>query len=306
MKTQFDLNLLRLLITLEQCQSADGTIKQLSISHSTFKRGLAQLRTKFGNELFVARQGRYEATAFTRELLARLSPLMVELDAVLHQSSQLSLADLSGIFSVSAPAFLSDGLAPELQAELLAYENRLWLEICDWPQSSDLSLSAERPDIGIHFYPQRLNQLYVQQKVGSSPLGVFCQPSHPVVQRSSIELSELQRERFVRYRHLQSDLPDSIRDRLAHRGIELNVVAAVNSVAAAMGYVETFGFLAVGAQNPRLAEAYGLCWRPVMVSGEPLTYEYGFCYHRAWYQHPIMREIEAMLKTIHQRLSARA
>lgn len=303
MKTAFDLNLLRLLMALSEYQSAEGVIKQLAISHSTFKRGLAQLRSRFGNELFVAQQGRYLATAFTRELLERLSPLMTELDAVLHQSSQQSLKELSGNLSVCLPAYMADAIAPELQTELQEMDSRLRLEIYDWPQSGELLLSAQSPNIAINRFPQSLSKLCVQHKIGNWPLGIFCQPSHPLAQQAHIELHQLQGERIVRYLPLHSQMPAAIRERLAASGTVLEVVAAINSFAAALRYVAMFDALAMGSPTGQLHQAMGLCWRPIRVDDELLSYEYGFFYHRAWYQHPVMREIEQMLRRIHQRLS---
>lgn len=290
-----ELNLLQLLFALARSGTVPQAMAQLGISQSTLRRGLAELRDFYQNELFLVENGCYLPNAFAKQLLTRLEPALIELQTVMLQREGFQFAELEGTLTLSVPPVIADWLAPEFKLALDELGSKLQLEIMEWPSNGIKALQGDRLHLAVNTYPQPDDSQVIQKKLGVLPTGVYCRKDHLFAARQAIELSELASESTMRLQRLEHGQPEAIRLYLQKHQIQEAYVMAVNSPFATLRCVESLGYVFVSGPNYLPYFADTLCWRPILFDGEPLTYDVGMAYHRAWYRHPAITQLSTIL-----------
>lgn len=300
MSTQLDLNLIRYAAALAKYQKPQTVSQHLGISRSTLNRGLNQLREHFGDELFQLSSGRYQPTVFGQQVISNLLPTMEELESKLLHRNQFDFRCYKGQLRVYVPVNVGEVLPPLLLNNLAQRGSALKLDCRAWPSDGLPKLEAGTLAIGINKFPIELGRDLVQRRLGAVALGVYLRPDHPLARQRSLKLDDLKQLTLVR-----QYLGDIVEQQSTSQYARLSAAygLSVMSIYSALACAEQFNF---GVLSPKI---YGdlvgdrLLWRPLSrVDAQRVEFEYGFVFHRSWYRHPVMEEIEAVLKASHQQL----
>ncbi|MBY5921615.1 LysR family transcriptional regulator [Ferrimonas balearica] len=300
MKMALDLNLMGYLVVLSRYPRLSAALQQLGVSRATLNRGLAQLRDHYGDDLYLLVNGQFEPTPFARELVQQLGPAYQTLQTAFSQTKTFDFSALKGGLKLYAPATLAEVFTPELIGCLKAANSELMLESIAWMGQGAAPLQAGEMAFCVDLFPLELNRDLVQRRVGSIPIGLYLHPDHPLLNRQAIEVSDLAAIPLVRqWAGEVSKYGDRARQ---SRMLMPNVALSVTTVLAALRCAERYGYGLVAARVYDAEVGDRLCWRPIVNQGEPVELEYGFYFHRSWYQHPFIQEIEGMLKQCHRQL----
>lgn len=295
MKNTIDLNLYRFLDLLYEQKTQAKVCHILDISRATFNRHLSDCRDLFGNELFIATKGNYAPTLFTTQLMAVVKEPLEQLEQVqqLSQSFEGTDSNIEYVFHAANPLStlltvpLLQGLTKEGKAPKISMMD--WsLEGVEFPKAGSLA-------IGIAGYPNDVNERIVERKVGSLELYLYVSTSHPLASNDSVELSELQAWETVRVSMGTLD-SSSYYERLRKRtGVTLDQKLTVASVFSALECVEVSQSVFVCFDMEASSLPEGVSKVPLNFNGETVLFDVGMQYHRACYQHPVVKRIEGIL-----------
>lgn len=301
MTQPLDLNLLRYLLIIDKYKTASTVIKQLGISRSTLNRGLAQLRCHFDNELFILNNGRYHSTALAKDLMNRVLPLLSGIEECLCKTSDSPLGKLKGTLCIYAPTYLSEPVTVGLMAGLQEQDCQLELKSHVWPNDNMPNLDSGDFAIGINRFPFDCSSNIIQRRLGSVSIGVYLRPDNALAKFKSIDISQLEN---VQVALLDPGANVSSQENavIERQGVKLESAITVPSMHAALSCAEQFNYLVFASNAYPEYRRRGLTWRPVTNNGHSIEYEYGFIYHRTWYQHPAMNSLENILRSSFQQV----
>ncbi|OCH08746.1 LysR family transcriptional regulator [Aliivibrio fischeri] len=295
MKNSIDLNLYRFLDSLYEQKSLAKVCHTLDISRATFNRYLSECRELFGNELFIADKGLYAPTLFTTQLINIIKAPLEQLEQAQQTAKSFNNKDanIEYIFHLANP--LSNVLTVPLLQGLTQDGWHPKISIVDWalegiefPKSGALS-------IGISGYPNQLNERIIERKLGELDLFVYVSKQHPLACSSQISLSDL--AQFDTVRVSMGNLDDNTYyERLRKQtGINLAQKLTISSVASAIECVEISQYAFVCFDILKNKLPINVCKLPLTLNNKAMTFSVGIQYHRAYYQHPIIKNIENLL-----------
>ncbi|MGF1885744.1 LysR family transcriptional regulator [Photobacterium profundum] len=295
MKNTMDLNLYRFLDLLLEQKSQVKVCHTLNISRATFNRHLADCRDIFSNELFIATKGIYEPTLFMTQLLSIVKEPLDQLEQAQQLSQSFTGDNVNFDFVFYAPSALSTLLTVPLLQGLSSPEHHPKISMVDWslegvehPKSGTLS-------VGISGYPNDVSERIVERKVGSLALYLYVSECHSLASNATIELTDLEHIDTVRVSMGTLD-DNSYYARLKKQtGIALTQKLTVASVFSALQCVKVspYAFVCFHIDDGMLP--CGVRRHPILLNGHKMSYDVGIQYHRACYQHPVVKEIEKMI-----------
>ena len=297
MKNTIDLNLYRFLSLLYDQQSQAKVCHTLDISRATFNRHLADCRDLFANELFIATKGNYAPTLFTTQLMLVVKEPLEQLEQAqqISQSFEGTDANIEYVFHAANP--LSTLLTVPLLQGLSNTDYHPKISMMDWSLEGVEYPKAGTLAVGISGYPNDLNDNLVERKVGSLALFAYVADSHPLADNKNIDLTQL--ENFDTVRVSMGTLDgNSYYERLRKRtGIKLEQKLTVASVFSALECAQVSQYVFIGFNMNDASILSGLTKVPVVFQGEEIFFDVGIQYHRACYQHPVVKSIEGLLST---------
>lgn len=303
MDRRLDLNLLRYLFAINQYRDATTITRRLGISRSTLTRSLAQLRGHFDNEVFVLVNGEYKPTVFTKRLLEQLSGPMAVVDDVLGMSNCEQLEQMEGNLRLYSPAYIGDLLAVGVINGIKQCNPNMGLSIYPWPVDQLPALNSSEFSIGINRFPMAIDGDFIQRRLNGAEVGVYFRADHLFAKQSIVELSQLKCSELITLETgAYVDSFDEVRNNRS--GINFNSQIVMSTMSSALRCAAAFNYFVVAAN------LYGrghdeLTWRPLRIEGEPTSYECGLVYHRTWYQHPAMRQVESIVSDAFRNIQAR-
>lgn len=217
-----NLNLLPILEALLSSRSVTAAAAKLHMSQSAVSDGLARLRVQFRDELLVRKHRGMVPTPLARELLAPLSAVLGEIEALVDRR-RFEASELTREFVVATADPVVMALGAVLLRELLRVAPGVSVRFVDLSNRDDERLGAMEIDLAIlpRGYLRRKNLL--EQPIYREPFVCIARRNHPAITR------RLDRKLYARLPHV-SYRPDretaaSMEDRLL--GLEQNDVIKV-------------------------------------------------------------------------------
>lgn len=214
----FDLNLLRVFISVCQLGSFTKAAEALDLTQSSVSNAINRLKTQLGEELFI-RVGRgIQPTNFAQQLLMQLETSILNIDTVLQQNAAFDPATSSRTFNVYAMDSIIHIIQPkvkerlkdcnisivfrELSGQVTPPINELLTE------TVDLLLDVEEP-IGGSFYCERVTR---------TSLSCVVSQDHPrISNRISREQYFNEKHAYLNMRRLNLALVDYFTDEILPR-----------------------------------------------------------------------------------------
>ncbi|MGR5212416.1 LysR substrate-binding domain-containing protein [Vibrio rotiferianus] len=296
MKNTIDLNLYRFLYLLNQQKSQAKVCHTLDISKATFTRQLAECRLQFDNELFNAEKGIYTPTLLCQQLCEAINEPLEQLEQIpqLAQNFSANQQSKEFIFSIINP--LSGMLTIPLVSALTTEEQKPKISFIDWSIESIENPKRGAVAIGIGGFPNNLNERMVERKISSVPIFAYVNEQHPLCQYTELELSDIENLDTVRVSMGSLDVSAYYERMRKLTGVNLEQKLTVSSMTAALDCVKVSPYVFVGMYIDNKELPTGICRLPLKLEGASMLFDVGIQYHRAFYQHPIIAQVETFIK----------
>ncbi|HDM8232069.1 TPA: LysR family transcriptional regulator [Vibrio campbellii] len=296
MKNTIDLNLYRFLYLLSQQKSQAKVCHTLDISKATFTRQLAECRLRFDNELFNAEKGVYTPTLLCQQLCEAIGEPLEQLEQIPQLAKTFNANQHSNeyVFSIINP--LSGMLTIPLVTALTTDEQKPKISFIDWSIESIENPKRGAVSIGIGGFPNELNERMVERKVASVPIFAYVNAQHPLHQQTELELSDIENLETVRVSMGSLDVSAYYERMRKLTGVNLEQKLTVSSMTAALDCVKVSPYVFVGMYIDDQELPAGICRLPLKLDGTSMLFDVGIQYHRAFYQHPIIAQVETFIK----------
>jgi DNA-binding transcriptional LysR family regulator len=295
-KNTIDLNLYRFLYLLSQQKSQAKVCHTLDISKATFTRQLAECRLRFDNELFNAEKGVYTPTLLCQQLCEAIGEPLEQLEQIPQLAKTFNANQYSNeyVFSIINP--LSGMLTVPLVTALTTDEQKPKISFIDWSIESIENPKRGAVAIGIGGFPNELNERMVERKVASVPIFAYVNAQHPLHQQTELELSDIENLETVRVSMGSLDVSAYYERMRKLTGVNLEQKLTVSSMTAALDCVKVSPYVFVGMYIDDHELPTGICRLPLKLEGTSMLFDVGIQYHRAFYQHPIIAQVETFIK----------
>lgn len=196
MKTDIDLNLLRVLCAVHATKSASKAAVELGITQSGVSNALRRLRTAFSDPLFVRCADGMQATARAQELIERVVPGMEQIESALVADRSFDAQVSSRLFRVMANDLAQMLLMPRLLAQLVPQAPNVRFETVDAsPEEGRRRMEGGAIDLVFGNWPA-FGPDFHQQMLFKEVFVVLMRTDHPLSSR------KLSRRAYLGARHL--------------------------------------------------------------------------------------------------------
>jgi DNA-binding transcriptional LysR family regulator len=189
-ETDFDLNLLRVLATLERTRSVTRAADALEMSQSGFSTALARLRQRFGDALFVRTQAGMEPTPRARRMIETAQAVLHQVqDGILEQpvfdpatartEFKLAMADVAEIVFM-----------PRLLRHLA--EHAPHARVTCGPLPSEVlppAMESGEVDLALGYFPDLSAQAFFHQRLYTHTYACMMRRGHPLLKTPLTEKS---------------------------------------------------------------------------------------------------------------------
>ncbi|MDR5754770.1 MULTISPECIES: LysR family transcriptional regulator [unclassified Caballeronia] len=177
------LHQLRLFITLARHRSFTRAGDEFGITQSAVSRSIRELEDEIALRLFDRTTRQVALTDAGRKLIARVAPLVEELEATLRPRSGDSAEP--GIVQFASSSSLTASVLPAWLASCAASHPDLSIALVDRPQNQVLQLvRAGEADLGVVIAPDNVSEL-VAEPLFDDPLCALVPACHPLASQRS-------------------------------------------------------------------------------------------------------------------------
>jgi DNA-binding transcriptional LysR family regulator len=183
------LHQLRLFVTLARHRSFTRAGDEFGITQSAVSRGIRELEDEIALRLFDRTTRQVALTDTGRKLLARIAPLVEELEATLRPQTQAR--GEPGIVNLASSCGLTASVLPAMLASCRERWPETSVVVMDRPQSAVLQLvRSGEADFGIVIAPDSLDEL-TAEALFDDALAAVVSASHRLAGAASIEWQQL-------------------------------------------------------------------------------------------------------------------
>jgi DNA-binding transcriptional LysR family regulator len=179
------LHQLRLFITLARHRSFTRAGDEFGVTQSAVSRSIRELEDEIELRLFDRTTRQVALTDAGRKLIARVAPLVEELEATLRP--HLSERAEPGIVQFASSSSLTASVLPAWLASCSASHPDLSIALVDRPQNQVLQLvRAGEADLGVVIAPENLSEL-VAEPLFDDPLCALVPARHPLAAERGVQ-----------------------------------------------------------------------------------------------------------------------
>jgi DNA-binding transcriptional LysR family regulator len=196
MKTDIDLNLLRVLCAVHATKSTSKAAVELGITQSGVSNALRRLRAAFSDPLFVRCAEGMQATARAQELIEKIAPGMEHIESALVADRSCDAQQSSRLFRIMANDLAQMLLMPRLLAQLMPLAPNTRFETVDAsPEDGRRRMEGGSIDMVFGNWPP-FGPDFHQQVLFKEVFVVLMRADHPLSRR------KLTRKAYLTARHL--------------------------------------------------------------------------------------------------------
>lgn len=225
MKSQLDLNLLKVLPLLEKHRQLKLVAKELGKTESAVSKHLAKLREQLDDPLFVRGAFEFEPTEFTIELLPKITAGLDMIGEAV-QRGEFDPALYDKPIHIALPSLGQYLVGKELLLDLIATFPKAKINITTWNESSITDILDERLDIGVQYFNQELTKTIFQQHLGKYKGAIIC--ARQYAQRSLEE--KLAMPYIMMEMKGWQDTKAVTSQALEMQGVKINNIATVDNI----------------------------------------------------------------------------
>ncbi|WP_367990088.1 LysR family transcriptional regulator [Vibrio sp. NTOU-M3] len=236
MKSQLDLNLLKVLTLLDQYRHLKPVAKSLGKTESAVSKQLAKLREQLGDPLFVRGAHEFEPTEYTLQLLPKISEGMQLIDTALTREAFDPKSHKKEIV-IALPDIAQCMRGDQILIDLLATFPNAPIKLTSWHDLTSKHILEDRIDLGIHYFNEGQTKTIYQQPV-STYRGMIVTPAS----LSHLSLEEKLKLPFV-LMEMKGWLSNKAvtKQALVAAGYDIKKIATVDSTSCLFKTIEQLG-----------------------------------------------------------------
>ncbi|MGY5539394.1 LysR family transcriptional regulator [Vibrio brasiliensis] len=225
MKSQLDLNLLKVLPLLDKHRQLKPVAKELGKTESAVSKYLAKLREQLGDPLFVRGAFEFEPTEYTTNLLPKITAGLDMIDEAV-QREEFNPASYDKSISIALPSLGQSLVGKALLLDLMEIFPKAKINITTWNETSITDILDERLDIGVQYFNEELTKTIFQHHLGKYKGAIICAKSY-----ADRSLEEKLRMPYIMM-ELKGwqDTKAVTNIALEEQGIEINTFATVDNI----------------------------------------------------------------------------
>ncbi|MEH0740671.1 LysR family transcriptional regulator [Vibrio cholerae] len=225
MKSQLDLNLLKVLLLLAKHKQLKPVAKELGKTESAVSKHLAKLREQLDDPLFVRGAHEFEPTEFTLKLLPGVEQGL-ELIQYSVQDKTFEPQLYQKPIKIALPSVVQYLVGKDLLIDLLDTFPRASIDITTWNDYSVSHILDDKVDIGVQYFNGDLTKNLYQQRLGQCDASIICAKRY-----AGRTLDDLLAMPFVLmemkgWQHSKA----ATKVALAERGVAINDIATVDNM----------------------------------------------------------------------------
>jgi len=217
-----DLNLLRVLVAIYDTGSVSAAANRLSMSQPAASAALSRLRASLGDQLFVRRGARMEATPRAQRIIARTREVIQVIDHEILPNPEFSPARFTGELTLCMSEIGEAVFLPALYRRIRAEAPGARLRTIGLlPAELEGALYDGRVDSVLGYFPDLQSNFIFQQRLYSHDLTCLVRQEHPLA-GPSMTLAEFLDMEHVLVRD-DGRSQEMFEQELAARGIERKI-----------------------------------------------------------------------------------
>lgn len=173
MKSQLDLNLLKVLPLLDKYRQLKPVAKSLGKTESAVSKYLAKLREQLGDPLFVRGAFQFEPTEYTISLIPKITAGLDMIDDAV-QRGEFVPSKYDKTISVAIPGLGQSLVGKALLMDLIDTFPLAKINITSWNETSIADILDDRVDIGVQYFNADLTKTIFQQHLGKYKGAIIC------------------------------------------------------------------------------------------------------------------------------------
>ncbi|MEX0332847.1 LysR family transcriptional regulator [Vibrio tubiashii] len=173
MKSQLDLNLLKVLPLLEKHRQLKPVANELGKTESAVSKHLAKLREQLGDQLFVRGAFEFEPTEYTLNLLPKITKGLNLIDDAV-QPVDLDPMTYDQPIVLALPSLAQYLIGKSLLLDLLETFPKAEIQITTWSDSSVEKIHDESIDIGVQYFNDEQVKTIYQHHLGKYKGAIVC------------------------------------------------------------------------------------------------------------------------------------
>jgi len=173
MKSQLDLNLLKVLTLLDKHRQLKPVAKVLGKTESAVSKHLAKLREQLGDQLFVRGANEYEPTEFTLQLLPQVEQGLDLINGAV-QKEDFDPATYDKPITIALPSLAQYLFGKSLMVDLFETFPNSFISITTWSDDSIEGLLDDKIDVGVQYFNPDLTKTIYQKHLGRYLGGIVC------------------------------------------------------------------------------------------------------------------------------------
>ncbi|WCP68811.1 LysR family transcriptional regulator [Vibrio tubiashii] len=225
MKSQLDLNLLKVLPLLEKHRQLKPVAKELGKTESAVSKYLAKLREQLDDQLFVRGAFEFEPTEYTLNLLPKISKGLNLIDEAV-QPADFNPITYDKPIVIALPSLAQYLIGKPLLLDLLETFPKAEIQITTWSDSSVEKIHEDGIDIGVQYFNDEQVKTIYQHHLGRYKGAIVCSDKY---QDRTLE-EKLSMPYVLMEMKGWQDKKAVIKRTLESNGIKINKVATVDNM----------------------------------------------------------------------------
>ncbi|MFN1581492.1 LysR family transcriptional regulator [Vibrio rotiferianus] len=178
LSTNFDLNLIRVFLTIAETQNITTAAKRLGKTPSALSKSLQKLRDETGDQLFVRKSSGLSPTPYAVMLERKLKTVQSDLQMA-FANEKFDPKEFQGEIVIAVNAALQDILQPNLMLMLATHAPKATFSFINRQASTYQDLLSEKVQVAIGFWNDICSKEIKQKVIGENTFSLYARNSHP-------------------------------------------------------------------------------------------------------------------------------
>ena len=187
---QYDYNLLKLILVLNDTRQTVAAAKTLRVSQPTVSVMLKKLREQFDDELFVRDKTQLKPTPKCLKLIDAIPGLIEQLNSLYTIDKSWAIEQAKGEIQLLFPPTMMGWLAAPLIIKLAESAPNLTIDCRCWSEDAIQKLESNIACWGVGYLPMETNKNLVEKALGYDKFELIMRRDHPLTESSLDQLRE--------------------------------------------------------------------------------------------------------------------
>ena len=178
LSTNFDLNLIRVFLTIAETQNISVAAKRLGKTPSALSKSLQKLRDETGDQLFIRKSSGLSPTPYAVMLERKLKAVRSDIQ-IAFANEKFEPKNFQGEIVIAINAALQDIFQPHLMQMLASHAPKATFSFINRQASTYQDLLAEKVHVAVGFWSDICSKEIKQKVIGENRFSLYARKAHP-------------------------------------------------------------------------------------------------------------------------------